>query len=69
VLKFVDFDLSLHDCKAIGKILSDFMHIKELQITNSKISDSHAKEIADGLMRAKNIEVLNLRDNVNLVCE
>lgn len=45
------------------------MHIRELQITNSKISDQHAKEIADGLMRAKNIEVLNLRDNPNLVCE
>ena len=61
--------MSLHDCKAIGKILSDFMHIKELEITNSRFSDAHAKEIADGLMRAKNIEILNLRDNPYLVCE
>jgi hypothetical protein len=59
----------LYDCKAIGKILSDFLHIKELEITNSKISDSHAKEIADGLMRAKNIEILKLRNNPSLVCE
>ena len=69
VIKFVDFDLSLHDCKAIGKILSDFLHIKELEISNSKIGDQHAKEIADGLMRAKNIEILKLRNNPNLICE
>lgn len=45
------------------------MHIKELEITNSRLSDAHAKEIADGLMRAKNIEVLNLSNNPYLVCE
>lgn len=61
--------MSLYDCKAIGKILSDFMHIKELEIINSRFSDAHAKEIADGLMRAKNIEVLNLSNNPFLVCE
>ena len=35
VIKYVYFDLSLNDCKAVGKVLSDFLHIKELEISNS----------------------------------
>jgi hypothetical protein len=34
-MKFVDFNLSLPDCKAIGKILTDSKTIKELEITRS----------------------------------
>ena len=32
VMRFIDFNLSLPDCKAIGKILTDTKTIKELDI-------------------------------------
>jgi hypothetical protein len=32
-MKFIDFDLSLADCKAIGKIITDTKSIKELEIS------------------------------------
>jgi len=53
VLKINNFQLSLTDCKAIGKILSDFMFIRELDLTATLLSTNNGKEIADGIMRAK----------------
>jgi len=41
------------DAKALGKVLSDFKFIKELDLSNTSMSSDQSKEIADGLMRAK----------------
>lgn len=53
ILKINHFQLTQNNCKAIGKILSDFKNIRELDLTNSALTTSSSKEIADGLMRAK----------------
>jgi hypothetical protein len=53
VLKFRDLVLSVADAKAIGKVLSDFKLIRELDLTNSNLNLNTTKDIADGLMRAK----------------
>lgn len=52
--------------KALGKILSDFKNIRELDLSNTIYYDQQAKDIADGLMRAKKLEVLKLRFNSSL---
>ena len=59
---------NLHDeaGKAFGKILSDFKNIRELDLSNTYYYDNIAKEIADGLMRAKMLEVLKLRNNTSI---
>lgn len=43
-------------------MLSDFKCIKELNLTKSGVRANFGKEIADGLMRAKQLEVIKLRD-------
>jgi hypothetical protein len=53
VLDFSNNTLQVTDCKGIGKILSDFKFVKELNVKSTLIGAPQAKEIADGLMRAK----------------
>lgn len=53
VLCFRGTYLGIQDCKDIGKVLSDFKFISELDLTDTSISKVHGKEIADGLIRAK----------------
>jgi Ran GTPase-activating protein (RanGAP) involved in mRNA processing and transport len=52
--------------KAIGKILSDNKSMKELDLSDTTYYDAVAKDIADGLMRAKLLESLKLRNNISL---
>jgi len=52
--------------KGFGKILSDNKNMKELDLSDTTYSDAIAKDIADGLMRAKLLEVLKLRNNTSL---
>lgn len=60
-LHFIKSTLNLETCKTIGKILSDYKNVRELDLSYSNINQTYAKEIADGLMRAKRIEVIRLR--------
>ena len=47
----------------IGKVLSDFKHVAELDVRQCNIGMDAAKEIADGLMRAKQLQVLKIANN------
>jgi hypothetical protein len=47
-------------------VISDFKNIQELVLTNTGIDHLKGKEIADGLMRAKQLEILKLNDNLSL---
>lgn len=58
--------LTLEDSKAIGKVLADFRQIKEVNLNNSGLTTATTKEIADGLMRAKQLEILKLANNPNM---
>lgn len=53
VLKINNQALQLKDAQTIGKILSDFKNIQEIDLRNCYLDAQKAKEIADGLMRAK----------------
>ena len=68
MLKITNYTIKRDDAKAIGKFLSEQMTIKELDFSNSNLTTDCAKEIADGLMRAKNIEILKLRENPQFDC-
>mmetsp|Transcript_42111 Transcript_42111/g.48856 ORF Transcript_42111/g.48856 Transcript_42111/m.48856 type:complete len:596 (+) Transcript_42111:1390-3177(+) len=59
--------LSSEACKAIGKVLSDNKYMKELDLSSTSYNDQMAKDIADGLMRAKMMEVLKLKNTPGLV--
>ena len=48
---------------SFGKILSENKNVRELDLSNTSYSDKVAKDIADGLMRAKMLEVLKLRNS------
>jgi len=52
-LKFNGVSLNINDAKAIGKVLTDFKQIRELDISDCGLVLATVKEIADGLMRAK----------------
>ena len=52
--------------KALSDIVTTHKNLRELNIINANLNDAQAKEIADGLMRAKQIEVLNLSYNTGL---
>jgi len=65
-LKITSYVLSAKDCKAIGKYITDHQTLRELDLTKTGLTTSNAKEIADGLMRAKKVEILRLRDNPGL---
>jgi hypothetical protein len=54
------------DAKALGKVLSDFKFIRELDFSDADMNASISKEIADGLMRAKQLEIIRLRNCANL---
>ena len=58
--------MTLSNCKAIGKVLSDFKQIRLLDLSFTNLSGDSSKEIADGLMRAKQLEVLKLDNNPSL---
>ena len=62
-LDFSGQNLTLDDSKAIGKVLADFRQVRELNLQNAGLTDTTIKEIADGLMRAKQLEILNIADN------
>jgi hypothetical protein len=44
-------------------VLADFKFIRELDLKNSNLNTTTVKDIADGLMRAKQLEVINLAKN------
>lgn len=60
VLDVSKCQISSIDSKAIGKILADFKFIKELNMNGSNLNQNTVKDIADGLMRAKNLEIVKL---------
>ena len=62
-LDFSNQVISTEDAKAIGKVLADFRQVRELNLTNANLNTTTTKEIADGLMRAKQLEVLILHRN------
>ena len=47
----------------LNKVLTDFKFIQELDLTDCKLNVQCGKEIADGLMRAKQMEILRLSQN------
>lgn len=58
ILKFNNMStMHTRDSKAIGKVLADFMNIREVDVSNCGMSAANAKDIADGIMRAKKLEV------------
>ena len=62
ILNFKNNSLQILQAKALGKVLSDFKNIKEIDLSNACITTQLGKEIADGLMRAKQLEVFRMRD-------
>jgi hypothetical protein len=65
-LKVNKGQLSADDAKAIGKILADFKFIRELDISNTSLDVNTSKEIADGLMRAKQLEIFKCNNNLSM---
>jgi hypothetical protein len=68
VLTFNNLVIDDSEYKAIGKVLSDYKNITELNLCGVRMTTQQSKEIADGLMRAKQLEVLRLCHNPNLEC-
>jgi len=66
VLDFSNNKISTADAKAIGKVLTDFRNIRELNMNNSNLDHTTTKEIADGLMRAKQLEVFKAANNTGM---
>jgi Ran GTPase-activating protein (RanGAP) involved in mRNA processing and transport len=66
VLKFTNCVLTPVDVAAIGKVLADFKQIKELDLQNTSLDENKVKEVADGLMRAKQLEILKIGSNPNM---
>eukprot|EP00347_Sterkiella_histriomuscorum_P023864 403333121 len=66
VLKINNQVLQLKDAQCIGKILSDFKNIQEIDLRNCYLDSSKAKEIADGLMRAKQLSILKIGQNPSI---
>lgn len=50
----------------LNKVLTDFKYIQELDLSDCKLTVPCGKEIADGLMRAKQMEILRLENNPSL---
>lgn len=63
MLKFNNLPLTSNDAKAIGKVLSDFKSIRELDIDSASLNINTTKDIADGLMRAKALEIIKVGNN------
>lgn len=53
ILKINDQAITIKDAQTIGRVLSDFKGIQEIDLTNCQLDQAKSKEIADGLMRAK----------------
>lgn len=66
ILKFSNLTLSERDSKAIGKVLADFSNIRELDLTSANLNVTTTKDIADGLMRAKQLEIIKLGSNSSM---
>lgn len=66
VLSFKHIFLTLDDAKAIGKVLTIFANIRELDLTDTNITVAHSKEIADGLIKAKKLEYIKIGQNKEL---
>lgn len=66
VLDFSNNNISIADAKAIGKVLTDFRNIRELSMNNSNLNQNTTKEIADGLMRAKQLEIFKAANNTGM---
>lgn len=66
VMKFNDLTLSNADAKAIGRVLADFKNVRELDLTNCKLNTTSTKDIADGLMRAKQLEMIKVGTNPDM---
>jgi len=47
-------------------VLADFRNIREINLCNAGLSAKTTKDIADGLMRAKQLEILKLADNTEM---
>lgn len=65
-LDFSHQSLTIEDAKALGKVLADFRQIRELNLDSANLQVNTTKEIADGLMRAKQLEILKLADNPSM---
>lgn len=65
-LKVRNTTITMDDAKAIGKVLADFKFIRELDVSKANLSVDTAKEIADGLMRAKQLEIFKCEVNPNM---
>jgi hypothetical protein len=63
VIKINNCNISKKEATSIGKVLSDFKSIRELDLSNNNMSQEVAKEIADGLMRAKQLEIARFANN------
>jgi len=63
VLKVNDQAISLKDAQTIGRVLSDFKSIQEIDMTNCQLDQQKRKEIADGLMRAKQLQIIKMGKN------
>ena len=68
ILNFKGCKLTQIDCKAIGKALSEFKNIRELDLSDGDLQTANGKDIADGLMRAKQLEIIRLGNNLMLDC-
>ena len=66
VLDVSDNTLTQQDAKAIGKCLTDFKGVRELNISRTGLNTDKTKELADGLMRAKQLEILKASGNPNM---
>ena len=60
-LQLIKGDVNSEAGLSIGKLISENKNFKELDFFGVEIYNKALKNIADGLMRAKNIEVLKLR--------
>ena len=58
--------LAQDEAKAIGKILADYKFIRELDVSGTNLNLTTAKEIADGLMRAKALEIFKCKNNISM---
>lgn len=63
ILKVNDQTLSIKDAQTIGRVLSDFKNIQELDLTNCNLDQQKSKDIADGLMRAKQLQIIKMAKN------
>jgi Ran GTPase-activating protein (RanGAP) involved in mRNA processing and transport len=60
------FYSSFKGSKAISKMILTHKNLRILNLTNCNMAVDQAKDIADGLMRAKQLEVLNISKNNSL---